>query len=73
MNKHINKNKPIKKNDLISRHFLGKVEGKLTAFEKKHLRSYLKGYTFFSYGYEIVNGVKTPKYHLVQQEYKIKE
>lgn len=72
MNNHINKNKPRKENDLITRRFLGKVEGKLTTFEKKHLHSYLKGYTYFTYGWDVIDGVRFPKYHEVQQEYLAK-
>lgn len=51
-----------------SRRFLG-VFPPITNFDKKHLRSYLKGYTQFVYGR---NKYREEVTHTVKQEYYVK-
>lgn len=53
----------------MSRRFLG-VFPPVTNFDKKHLKSYLKGYTSFTYGR---SKYKEPIVHQVKQEYYIRE
>ena len=48
----------------IKRKFLGNILNP-TAFDKKHLKAYLKGYTMFTFGKNL-NG--TIKSHMVEQE-----
>lgn len=59
-----------KENLSLGRRFLG-VFPPITTFDKKHLKSYLKGYVIFTYGFD--KEWKTPITHTVKQEYYNKE
>jgi hypothetical protein len=72
MNKHKNKNKIV---DETRRYFLGKLDGfesnEEKKFEKKHLKSYIRGDNFFIDGYKLdEHGNKIPNVYLVKQEWK---
>ena len=55
------------------RSFLGKLNGFESKDERnretKHLKSYLKGYKYYTHGFETVNGKRERKYYEVQQAF----
>lgn len=62
------------KKALVSRRFLGKIDNFVDkqekAYEKKHLKAYLKGDKKFLVGHKpnAITGIIEPEYHDVKQE-----
>lgn len=59
----------MKEEKVISRKFLGNTKGKLSYFDKAHLKAYLKGKVIFNCGLEpVVFGKVIAERHLVKQQ-----
>ena len=60
---------------ILSRSFEGKLDNFENAYERhleqKHLKAYLKGYTYFTYGVDVdpQSGISSKIYHKVKQSY----
>ena len=57
-----------------TRRFLGNTDGPYKNnternFEKAHLKAYLKGKDYFSFGFETVNSFRQRRRYRVQQQY----
>ncbi len=68
----------MKKANELKRQFLGTIGNKVSdfvskqerAFQKAHLKAYLKGKRYFNYGftYSATNGARIPATYIVQQK-----